>query len=317
MQGTMRGLFSALLVAPLLLHTNAFLAPSPLQSPPPALRSRIAMQERGAAEAPAFSRRGLLGIGFAGAAGAAWGGVKEVRAEEEERMSNSVFYAKWPYSKPSAILPYIYATAKKGDVDSILAAMDGFGERYPMYKLGDEKGKILEEEILKLPEAPMRCVELGTFLGYSALRTARHLAPGGKLVCVEFNPEHAQVAEAVVEYAGLSSSIEITVGDSSLMLDAVKTALGGQRADFVLLDHRKSVYLPDLKGLEERGVVGKGTMVAADNVIYPGTPDYLEYVDDAAGRYNTRLRAAKFEYDQFWRAGWTPKADAVSFSVRR
>jgi hypothetical protein len=56
--------------------------------------------------------------------------------------------------------------------------------------------------------------------------------------------------------------------------------------------------------------------VAADNVIYPGTPEYLAYVDSSAGRYSTRLRAAKFEYDQFWRPGWTSKEDAVSFSVK-
>ena len=129
----MRVLCSALLIAPLLLHTSAFLlSPSPLQSSPPLPRSRIAMQERGAAEAPAFTRRSLLGIGFAGSAAAASAGVEAVWAEEGERMSNSVFYAKWPYSNPAAILPYIYATAKKGDVDSILAAMDSFGERYPM-----------------------------------------------------------------------------------------------------------------------------------------------------------------------------------------
>ena len=42
-----------------------------------------------------------------------------------------------------------------------------------MYKLGDEKGAILEKEILKMNTPPKNALEIGTFLGYSALRTAR------------------------------------------------------------------------------------------------------------------------------------------------
>jgi hypothetical protein len=42
-------------------------------------------------------------------------------------MNSGLFYAKWPYVQPSDILPYIYATAEKGNVDSILKAMDDFG----------------------------------------------------------------------------------------------------------------------------------------------------------------------------------------------
>jgi hypothetical protein len=37
-------------------------------------------------------------------------------------------------------------------------------------------------------------------------------------------------------------------------------------------------------------------MVAADNVVYPGAPGYLEYVDGAS--YKTQMVEAKFEYDQ-------------------
>lgn len=45
----------------------------------------------------------------------------------------------------------------------------------------------------------------------------------------------------------------------------------------VFIDHAKLLYLPDLKLLEEYGVVQSGTVVIGDNMIYPGSPDYLEY----------------------------------------
>ena len=54
----------------------------------------------------------------------------------------------------------------------------------------------------------------------------------------------------------------------------------------------------------------------ADNVVYPGAPGYLEYVDTAAKRYETRLIDAMFEYDQVWKKDWkgTPK-DASAFGA--
>lgn len=88
-------------------------------------------------------------------------------------------------------------TAREGQVDEILDAMDEFGLRYPMYKLGHEKGLILEEELSKLNPKPKVALELGTFLGYSAMRTARILGEGGKLTCIEYNPEHSEVAMTV------------------------------------------------------------------------------------------------------------------------
>jgi hypothetical protein len=46
--------------------------------------------------------------------------------------NSAYFYMKWQYSQPADILPYIYANAKQGDADAILAAMDEFGQYYPM-----------------------------------------------------------------------------------------------------------------------------------------------------------------------------------------
>mmetsp|Transcript_86958 Transcript_86958/g.140994 ORF Transcript_86958/g.140994 Transcript_86958/m.140994 type:complete len:184 (-) Transcript_86958:306-857(-) len=179
-----------------------------------------------------------------------------------------------------------------------------------MYKLGDEKGEILEKEIAKMDAPPKNALELGTFLGYSALRTARRLAPGGMLHCIEFNPDHAQVASQVIKYAGLADRVQIIVGDSSKVLLQVGKSIGP--VDYVLLDHRKNLYLPDLQTMEKLGLIVKGTLVVADNVIYPGTPEYLEYVGTKS--WDTKLVAAKFEYDLWWKEGWSPKADALSFS---
>ena len=52
------------------------------------------------------------------------------------------------------------ATAAEGDAVGVLRAMDTFGQYYPMYKLGDEKGRILARMVRD--RAPVHAVEVGT-----------------------------------------------------------------------------------------------------------------------------------------------------------
>ena len=226
------------------------------------------------------------------------------------------FYAEWSYAQPSDIIPYVEATAPRGDARAVLAAMDVFGEYYPMYKLGDEKGRILATIVRD--RSPSKAVEVGTFLGYSAIWTALNLPPGGTLTCVEFEPRHVAVARALTTYAGVGDVVTILQGAGAERVSDVKKIIGQDDvADMVFFDHCKECYLPDLRSFEDAGIVGKGTVVVADNVLYPGAPDFLSYVDTAAGRYDTKLYDAAFEYDQVWKKDWTPQADALSYSVCR
>ena len=50
--------------------------------------------------------------------------------------------------------------------------------------------------------------------------------------------------------------------------------------------------------------------------MYPGAPDFLDYVDTSRGRYRTELLDAAFEYAQVWKKDWVPQRDALSFSTR-
>lgn len=155
------------------------------------------------------------------------------------------------------------------------------------YKIGPEKGELFEAELQKVK--PYRCLEVGTFLGYSAVRTARNLQPGGLLLCIEANPQNAAVARQVVEYAGYSQQVQVIDGLSGQVIPRLPALLAAAQQqpqgtslqqqqqqpggfDFVFLDHCKDCYLPDLRSLEQLGLVRSGTVVAADNVIYPGAP---------------------------------------------
>ena len=63
------------------------------------------------------------------------------------------------------------------------------------------------------------------------------------------------------------------------------TASAAGSLDFVFLDHDKDAYLPDLEAASlDRGWLHPGSVVVADNVKFPGAPDYREYMRAQEGR---------------------------------
>lgn len=160
------------------------------------------------------------------------------------------------------------------------------------YKIGPEKGELFEGVLQQYK--PTWALEIGTFLGYSAIRTARNLLqPGGKLLCIEANPQNAAVARQVVQYAGFDEQVQVIDGLSQQVIPQLPTLLAAiqqsqqlglqeqhqqeqqQGFDVLFLDHCKDCYLPDLQKLEQLGLIRQGTTVMADNVIYPGAPGEL------------------------------------------
>ena len=55
-------------------------------------------------------------------------------------------------------------------------------------------------------------LEMGTLGGYSTIWLARALPPDGRLITLEFDPKHAEVARANIDHAGLADKVEIRVG---------------------------------------------------------------------------------------------------------
>ena len=55
-------------------------------------------------------------------------------------------------------------------------------------------------------------IELGTYIGYSAISQARKLPPGGKLYGIDPNPHHVRISREMIQHAGLSDKAEIIEG---------------------------------------------------------------------------------------------------------
>lgn len=108
---------------------------------------------------------------------------------------------------------------------------------------------------------------------------------------LERNPEFAAVIMALVELAGLSDVVKVTVGASDQSIKRLQSSGELQHIDMAFLDHYKPAYLTDLKLCEELKLVSPGSTLAADNVVHPGNPPYLEYVRADPGQKRKALKA--------------------------
>jgi catechol O-methyltransferase len=247
--------------------------------------------------------------------------------QEQEAMASpsaSEIYSSYTYMRPQDILSYIRDKAREGDAEAVIQAIDDFSTAFPMYKIGPEKGKILDELVkLAVPEGGL-VVELGSFVGYSAVRIARLLPPKARLVCIEANPDCCETIDAVLKHAGLRDRVVIEPGLSSEVLPGLKKKYG--QCNLLFEDHCKPCYLPDLIRAEEIGLMGPGSFTIADNVIYPGAPELLSYLkgsspseDEIESKpYEGYLIRAKYEYEQRWKMGEEKgdKEDGMSIAVR-
>jgi predicted O-methyltransferase YrrM len=119
-------------------------------------------------------------------------------------------------------------------LDAALAASEQAG--LPPINVAPNQGKFLH--LLARLKGSRNILEVGTLGGYSTIWLARALPPGGKLVTLELDPKHAQVARESLRRAGLAEVVDVRVGAALDLLPQL-----AQEApppfDFVFIDADK------------------------------------------------------------------------------
>ncbi|XP_072271778.1 catechol O-methyltransferase-like [Pyxicephalus adspersus] len=197
-------------------------------------------------------------------------------------------------TKEQRVLQFVLQNAIRGDPKSVIDNIDKYcSQREWAMNVGDQKGLILDN-VLK-ESNPNTVLELGTYCGYSTVRIARLLKPGARFLTVEFNPAFAAVAKQIIEFAGLKDKVQVIEGNTQDIIPQLKKKYEVDKLDFVFVDHWKDKYLPDTQLLEKCGLLAKGSVVLADNVITPGAPEFLKYVR-TCGRYDCTNYPSFLEY---------------------
>lgn len=171
----------------------------------------------------------------------------------------------------------------RGSPSKILSAIDEFSAtRDFLISIGGHKSKILSDLVAK--EHPQTVVELGGYLGYSAILFAdvmrRNSKPDQQLRVwsLEMSTEFAAIARELIMLAGLSDIITVVTGPAEESLRKMHKEGTLTNVDFLFLDHVEDLYVPDFKVCEELGLLRQGAVIAADNVVRPGAPEYRTMV---------------------------------------
>ena len=112
-----------------------------------------------------------------------------------------------------------------------------------------------------------RILEIGTLGGYSTIWLARALPAGGRLITLEAEARHAEVARANLSRAGLADVAEVRVGPAQETLPQLHAA-GEGPFDLIFIDADKPGYADYLDWSVR--LSRPGSMIIADNVVRDG-----------------------------------------------
>ena len=182
----------------------------------------------------------------------------------------------------------------------MLRAIDEFGRtRKYLINVGEDKGMIVVDLIRE--HKPQTMIKLGGCCGYSTILfcDAGRRAGGKKYYSLERSPKSARSIEILVELAGLKDIVEVIVGPSNECIKRLHSK-GLQTVEPIVLNYYKPAETTDIKLCEQLESNKKGTVLAADNVIAPGNPPYLEYVGNTVEEKRTKLtKEAKLDTESF------------------
>ncbi len=136
-----------------------------------------------------------------------------------------------------------------------------------------------------------RCLEIGTFTGYSSLAVALALPAEGRVVCCDVSEEYTAVARRAWAAAGVAEKIELHIAPARATLDKLRVAGQRGRFDFAFIDADKENY--DVYYEASLELVRQGGLIAIDNVLWSGAvadPKKRDADTEALRALNLKLR---------------------------
>ncbi len=140
-------------------------------------------------------------------------------------------------------------------------------------------------------------VEIGTFTGYSALCMAEGMAPGGKLITCDVDPEATAIAQTHWDQSPHGNKIELRLGPALETIETLASPI-----DMVFIDADKENYIHYWEAVLPK--VRQGGLIVADNVLWSGRVLKPEKRSDhAVDAFNKHVVA-------------DPRVEAVMLTVR-
>jgi predicted O-methyltransferase YrrM len=133
-------------------------------------------------------------------------------------------------------------------------------------QIGPEQGQFMAL-LVKLIGA-RRCIEVGTFTGYSSLVVALALPADGTIVSCDINPQTTAIAQQFWREAGVAERIDLRLQPAAKTLAELLAAGGAGGYDFAFIDADKTAYRSYYDKLMR--LIRPGGLIAVDNTLWDG-----------------------------------------------
>ncbi len=157
------------------------------------------------------------------------------------------------------IIDYIRQSLKKND--GILGQMEKYAKENEVPIIQKEVSSFLE--VICRVHKPVRILEVGCAIGYSAILMATNLPEGAHITTVERDEEISKIAKENIKKAGFEDRIDVLVADAEVLLEAMDGPY-----DMIFMDAAKAHYIHFLPHCVR--MLRVGGLLVSDNILYAG-----------------------------------------------
>lgn len=172
-------------------------------------------------------------------------------------------------------------------------------------QVAPEQGQFLQ--LLVRLIGAKRCLEIGTFTGYSALAMALALPADGHIVCCDHSKDWTRIARGYWRKAGVEKKIDLRLGPALQTLAALEG-----RFDFAFIDADKENYANYYERCLK--LVRRGGLIAADNTLWYGR--VVEPRDRTADTRAIRAFNRKLHHDRRVQLSLVPIGDGLTLALK-
>jgi len=207
---------------------------------------------------------------------------------------------------PEKLLRYIAAHGARETAAQ--RRLRAYTRRLPMggMQIGADQAALMQMVVRLL--GARRCLEIGTFTGYSALAVALALPRNGKIVCCDVSEEWTSIARKFWKMARVHDKIDLRLAPALRTLQTLRGPF-----DFVFIDADKSNYQKYFDRCLK--LVRKGGVIAIDNTLW-----YRRVLDARDKDPDTRAIRAfnrRLARDRRVEIALVPIGDGVTFALKR
>lgn len=172
---------------------------------------------------------------------------------------------------------YRYLLEHSSREPAVLAALREatIGLEGAQMQIGPDQGQFMQFLVRMI--GARRCLEIGTYTGYSSLAVALALPAAGRLLTCDVSEEWTRVARRFWREAGVESRIELKLQPALVTLDALLAGGGAGSFDFAFIDADKSNYIVYYERVLQ--LLRTGGLICIDNTLWSGKVAQSE-IDD-------------------------------------